>query len=221
VPNLFSINGAPINGSADNPIIVHIAVDSPLGAAAFSVFHDWSRLIPDYAVINYVMDVVGTETKRIPISSWQATLQTDRSNYLQAVVPACGDYISFLSSEVSPTFVIYREASFDGQVFIQEMSRSVLTSLSAARGAINYTATLSGYESVFVPLAPSDTTTRTLQDIQTVTTYNGGTRVRCGIDWFLRPGQNAIVDSEEFTVSYINYIVNETSAYMDVGASQL
>jgi len=221
VPNLFAVNTAHINGSADNPVIVRIAVGSPLSAPALSVFHDWSSLIPDYAVIQYLMDVVGTTTQRIPISSWQGTLQVDRSSYLQAVIPSCGQYLDFLNGQTSPDFVIYRRAEFDGQVFTQEMARSVLTSTSISRGATNHTATLSGYEANFITLAASTITTRTLEGIQTLTTYNGGMRARCSLDWFLRPGQKAIADGSEFTASYINYIVNETSAYMDVGASQL
>ena len=167
------------------------------------------------------MDVEGDTTQRIPISSWQGTLQVDRSNYLQAVVPACGEYLEFLNAQTEPDFVIYRRAEFDGKTFTQEIARSVVTSTSVARGTTNHTLTLTGYESTFVQLAPSDVTTRTLRDIQTITSYNGGVRVRCAVDWFLRPGQNAIVDGAEFTASYINYIVNETSAYMDVGASPL
>jgi hypothetical protein len=220
MPNLFAINTAPINGSADSPISARILVDAPLGSPRLSVFHDWTSLIPDYAVFNYLMDVVGTTTQRIPISSWQGTLQVDRSNFLQAVIPATGQYLDFLNAQVSPDFIIYRRATFDGEAFTQEMARSAVTAISVARGATNHTATLAGYESTFIPLAASALTTRTLKDIQTLTTYNGGIRARCAVDWFLRPGQNAIADGTEFTVNYINYIVNETSAYMDVGASQ-
>ena len=218
--NNFAINEAAINGSSGGSIQVRVSASSPLGSAKLSAFHDWSSVIPEDAVINYLMDIVGTTTERIPISSWQGTLQVDRASYLQAVIPACGQYLDFINAQTDPELVIYRRASFDGQSFTQEMARSVVTSTSVARGSTNYSATISGYESTFSALSESSVTTRTLNHVQSQTTYNEGIRVRCGIDWFLRPGQNAISDGNEFTVSYINYIGNDSGAYMDVGESQ-
>lgn len=50
------------------------------------------------------------------------------------------------------------------------------------------------------------------------TTSTGKTRARCDIDWFLRPGDTAVVDGENVTVSYINYYVPSIGdAYMDIG----
>lgn len=59
---------------------------------------------------------------------------------------------------------------------------------------------------------------RTLRDVRLITSSSGGTRVRCAIDWLLRPAQRAAVDGDEFVVAYINWYANGDDEFMDVGS---
>ena len=221
MPNLYSINSAEINGGGIVDLDLRVSMPSPLTPVDLTVFHDWSSIIPDSAQINYVMDIIGTATTRIPISSWQGTLQLNRSSFLQAVVPACEPYLATITAEIGSPFAIYRTATFDGLYFEQEIARSLIETPRTDRGPINYTCTIVGYESQFSTLTASATTDRVLTGVRSISTYNSGIRVRSNIDWFLKPGQKADANGNEFTVSYINFIVNGADAYMDLGESAL
>jgi len=154
----------------------------------------------------------------VPISSWQATLQTGAKNYVQGVVPAVADWIDAINDATE--FVITRAADTSVGRIEYEMARAPLEQISIARGPTNYTATLSGYSTAFAENEEPDAAyDRTLTGIRSTTTGTAATRVRCAIDWLLRPGQRAYYDEgASFVVSYINYYVPATGdAYMDVG----
>jgi hypothetical protein len=219
------INGAAINGAAINADSEMATVDgfasapSPLGATRALAYHDFTGLLGD-AVTTYVMDLTTPGgTVRVPISSWQATLQTGASNYVQCVVPAVAAWAATISEATE--FVISRRAAIpDGAPIEYEMARAPVQTISMDRGPTNYTGTLSGYSDAFAENeAPDATYDRTLTGIRSVTSGSVKTRVRCGIDWLLRPGQRAFYDGEaSIIVSYINYYVPAGSdAYMDVG----
>lgn len=206
------------------PALGFVAVPGPLGAPAVDVFHDFS-VAPEVAraTVYYACDVVdGAPVVRLPISSWQATLQTGRSNYLQAVVPAVADYVDALTGlSDAAEFVIYRGVRLDdGATIEQEMARAPVTA-RFDRGPVRYTCTLSGYSTGFVePEVPVEATDRGLEQVRSVSSGSGGLRVRCAVDWFLRPGQRAVVEGAPFVASYINYYVlmsGRGDAYMDVG----
>lgn len=188
-----------------------------LGSGRVMALHDFTGQIPGQA-LRYVMDLVTPSgAVRVPISSWQATLQVDQANYLQCVVPACQDWVEALNAATA--FRILRSARLaDGVVFEYLMADAPLDTLSTARGTANYTATLSGYSpGAAADAAPPEVTARALQDVRTITTQASGIRVRCAIDWLLRPAQIAIVDGTPFIVAYINYYVSDGDQYMDVG----
>jgi hypothetical protein len=86
-----------------------------------------------------------------------------------------------------------------------------------SQGAFNHTAVISGFSSDFIGSVTAGT--RALQEIRTLSnTVNGSTRLRCAIDWFLRPGQTVTGAEQTFTAEYINYYVTSGGqAYMDVG----
>ena len=86
-----------------------------------------------------------------------------------------------------------------------------------AQGTTNYTATLSGYIDAAPVLTWPPSSARTLLGARTVFTYTSGLRVRCAIDWLLQPGMSATYESTTFTVAFVQYFVNGTDAYMDVG----
>jgi len=200
------------------PVVTLCKAASPLGAALAKAFHDFTALLGD-TVTHYVMDLDTPDgAVRVPISSWQATLQTGAKNYVQGVVPAVADWIDAINDATE--FVITRAADTSVGRIEYEMARAPLEQISIARGPTNYTATLSGYSTAFAENEEPDAAyDRTLTGIRSTTTGTAATRVRCAIDWLLRPGQRAYYDEgASFVVSYINYYVPATGdAYMDVG----
>lgn len=223
----------------DGSLSVYIEADSPLGelqsltingVGGFiaqgdifgdfeaTAFHDFTAFI-DYAQpMRYVMDLETPDgLVRVPISSWQATLNVGRSGYGQAVIPNAGDYVDDLTAATE--FVVSRQMTlFSGTVVVQEMTRTPADYVTLAQGPNNYTATVYGYPAEW-PLVedPDVRYDRTLTGIRSMTVDSGGTRVRCAIDYLLKPGQRAYAGSTPIIVSYINYYVPGVDEYMDIG----
>lgn len=195
-----------------------VAVPTVLGSARPIAQHDFTGFIPDGQPLRYVMDLITPGGRvRAPISSWQATLQTEQANYLQCVVPACEPFVSAINA--ATRFEVLRKANLSNGLPIEYvMAAAPLDTVSTAQGTINFTATLSGYSPGLALVGtPPPSTNRVLQGVRTVFTQPGGIRVRCSIDWLLRPGQFAVLDGAPFLVSYINYYVTDGDQYMDVG----
>jgi hypothetical protein len=198
-----------------------VSLPGPLRAMQSIVLHDFSAIVNGLTPV-YVMDLYTDEggdprNVRIPISSWQATIQTGRQSYAQCVTPACEDYVDIINAGAS--FSVLRQATLpDGYVFEYQMFDSPISTTAIAQGTSNYTATISGY-STAVPEDedPPDAYLRTLVDIRTITSQASGVRVRCGIDWLLRPAWRAQANDDPFIVSYINYYASDGDQYMDVG----
>lgn len=212
-----SMMGAPA-ALGSFPVVVIAAAASMLGSARALGYHDFTGQI-GAAITRYVMDLTTPAgLVRVPISSWQATLQAGAKNYVQGVVPAVADWIDAINDATE--FVITRAADTSVGRIEYEMARAPLEQISIARGPTNYTATLSGYSTAFAENEEPDAAyDRTLTGIRSTTTGTAATRVRCAIDWLLRPGQRAYYgDGASFVVRYINYYVPATGdAYMDVG----
>jgi len=162
---------------------------------------------------------------KLPISSWQATLQIgERSSYVQCVVPAALQYFA----DIAAIGVGGKLAIIRGEIFPNgDQKESEVASVSVSdypyqRGPNRETVTLSGYGRLsFIEVdSASPGATRQLPGVQTITVQNG-VRVRCDVDWVIRPGMTAIADGVDFTVSYINYYVNQNQQFMDVGERTL
>ena len=195
------------------------AAPSPLGSPGTLAYHDFTGQLGD-AITRYVMDLTTPGgLVRVPISSWQATLQTGASNYVQCVIPAAADWSA--SIDAATAFTISRTAEPPGLPVIEyEMASAPLETVSVAQGQTNFTATLSGYSPAFaVDDAPPTAKNRTLAGVRSVTTTGGKVRVRCAIDWLLRPAMRAYLpDGSSFVVGYINYYQPQGfDSYMDVG----
>jgi hypothetical protein len=195
-----------------------VSLAGPLSANQKALaFHDFTTIVGD--VSHYVMDLIDVNevSTRLPISSWQATQQVERSNYLQCVIPAATEWVDALNAAVS--FVVYRRAILDDGFIVEyEMARSVVTEVRFDTGPTRSTCTLSGYEDGIAD--PGTTPTaydRTLTGVRLVSTSGAGLRVRCSIDWLLRPGHRAYVDGAPFIVGYMNLYATGTDSYMDVG----
>jgi hypothetical protein len=190
---------------------------SPLAAPVALAFHDFSAFVEGLRSF-YVMDLTTPGgVVRAPISSWQATLQTGSANYLQCVIPACEPFLEAINAATS--FSIYRRALLsDGTVLEYLMARAPVGNTALSRGTSNYTAVVDGYGAAIpADSNPSSSLNRPLRQVRTVFNQASGVRVRCGIDWLLRPAQRAVLESSTFVVSYINYYVTDGDEYMDVG----
>ena len=195
------------------------SLSSPIGSVSGYAQNDWASAInPITTSTYYAMEIQTSPAFRVPISSWQATVQTGRASYLQCVVPAAGQYAEAIiaASEAGAEMVIYRGALFEtlGMSLETELARAPIQTPRYDRGPTNSTMTLSGY----AQLTEGGMGSRTLQGVRSVSS-SPSIRVRSEVDWFLRPGQTVTVGEVEFVAGYINYIVGSDDQYMDVGES--
>lgn len=192
---------------------------SMLGVGQVLFWNDFEGTIEASAPVFYVADLVGPGgTVRVPISSWQATLQTDIQSYVQCVIPAVAPFVADIESATE--FVVYRRAKLRSGDYVEaEFARAPTQVVSLDGGPFNYTATVSGYtapsSSVENPPAEQD---RILSDVRLVSRNKNSVRVRCAVDWFLRPGMRALFGVESIIVSYVNYYCLSQDEYMDVGS---
>jgi hypothetical protein len=196
----------------------HAAAPSPLGAPMVLAWHDFTGLLGDQ-ITRYVMDLItpGGPPVRVPISSWQSTLQTDAMSYAQCVIPACTNWVTDIAAATE--FVVSRlGTTVGGSVIEYEMARAPTQSISLDRGSFNYTATISGYTAAVANVDdPSASLDRTMSGVRTISNSGSLTRARCDVDWLLRPGQRAWVDGVPIVVRYINFYVTDNDQYMDIG----
>lgn len=199
------------------PLFGHSAAPGPLGAAAVLATHDFTDVLGD-ATTRWVMDLITpTGTVRVPISSWQATLQSGSSSYVQCVIPACLAWVDAINAATE--FVIYRRADVPGTALTieYEMARSLAEQARFDQGPTRYTCTLSGYPDAFAAsLDPPVAYDRTLAGVRSISS-GSALRVRCAVDWLLRPGHRAYVGAAPLVVRYINYYAMDGDGYMDVG----
>ena len=191
----------------------------PLFPVHVTGFHDFTGLLGD-SITHYVMDLDTPDgAVRVPISSWQATLQTGASCYVQCVIPAVADWTDAINAATA--FAISRRAAVpDGAAIEYEMASAPVQTIALSRGPTNFTATISGYTDAFAEDDdPPAATDRTLAGVRSTSTTAGKIRARCSIDWTLRPAQRAIMpDASSFIVGYINYYKpGGNDEYMDVG----
>ena len=191
------------------------------GAIRAYTFNDWASMLdPLTTQAYYAMELVKTgETVRIPISSWQATLQLDRASYLQCVIPAAGEWADVIVDYAANDgqFVIYRGARFsDGGTQEAEMLRAPMQDIRIDEGPTRFTVTMAGYTHL---AAPEQVSARQLRNIRSRSSGNA-LRIRCDVDWFLRPGQQASDGTSTFTAGFMNVYATQTDEYMDVGDSR-
>lgn len=212
--------GAPAVLGTASRINCRMAAASPLGSGAVWGYTDPTLRAVD-APIRYVMDLTTPDgLVRIPISSWQATLQTDSQCYVQCVVPAAEQWVDEL--DAGTAFSVKRVLTLDdGSAVDLEMAAAPLGVLSIAQGARNFTATLAGYTDAYAANDdPPDVADRTLEGVQTVTTYTTGIRYRADIDLLARPGFRAFSGPDDeigFLIDYLNMYCTDGQQYMDIG----
>jgi len=197
-----------------------VTVDVAEGDDTLEVFaeHDWiSATVRSTASLIYecVLETDGFADLLVPISSWQATLQIGRKSYVQVVMPAFSGQLSDLidRKNAGGEVVVYRVARFGVVENRVEMARAPIGEVRLDQGSTNKTITVSGYAQLEAPESPTVVALTSVRSLN----ISSGVRVRCAVDWSLRPGDTAEAVGQSFTASYINYYVMTSDQYMDVG----
>jgi hypothetical protein len=201
----------------DNIVGARIGIETILGSPAILGYFDLAPYVADKPPTRFVMDLVTPDGfVRIPISSWQATLQTGAAQYLTCVIPSPEQWVDAIG--VATEFRIAGIIELlSGATTEYALASAPLQTVQYAQGGTNYSATISGYTPAPVDVSWPTTTDRALRGIQTLFTSSSGRRVRCSVDWSLRPGQRAVLEGIPFVVRFINYSISEGGQSMDVG----
>lgn len=214
-----------VDSPLDSPALVarqtatKIAVDSPLGAVSMLGWADPSGEVVSTPA-RYALDLITPDGNvRVPMSSWQATRQTDAAQYAQAVVPSPGSLVDTITEATE--FRILRVLQLgDGNSVEIVVAQAPIDSVQYARGSTNYSATLSGYSDAAIGATWPAGTARTLTGIRAIFSTATTMRVRCSIDWLLNPGQSAVADGAPFVTSYVNLYCADGDAFMEVGSRE-
>jgi hypothetical protein len=203
---------------------VRASAPSPLGSPAVLGFADWTGLTTGLEITPFLLDLVTPSgTVRVPMSSWQATLQVENQCFASAVIPSCAEWIDTLDQATE--FRISRRVTLtNGTTIENPLVTCPLDTLQIDQGPTNHTATVSGYFDAFAEVTdPYEEFDRTLQGVRSISTYASGVRLRCALDYLLLPGMRAHYgDASSLIVAYLNTYVRQSGrspqAYMDVGS---
>jgi len=215
VLNGHALNGAPLNGTAGANLI-SATIAGGAEPVAGTLYHNFAGAIVDGQPLRYVCDLTGDPPLRLPISSWQATVQRGRASFVQAVVPGVGDYVDEIEARLGGEIVISRVAALrNGLTLEHELARGALSDFRRSRGPTRHTGTLAGYGD---PVEAPGGQTVTLQDVRSIEVQPQTVRARAAVDWLLRPGDTAVAGDQSFEVAYANYYVTGADSYMDAGS---
>jgi hypothetical protein len=206
----------------EQPPFGMLAVPGPLGTPAPLLLHDFSaafavgRVVP--RIRGYLVGAFGVLC--VPISSCQGTLRLGDDGYLQMVVPNARAYQDALLATES--FYVTMAGVFGGLPTESILAAADLTGggVSLAFGGFSQSATISGRPAAYVGPTEGNGLRRELTGVRAVFATLASRRVRCDVDWLLRPGYTAVADGAEFNVDYLNfYWQAEGDVFMDVGDS--
>ena len=197
---------------------------SPAGTPSLLGWIDW----PDAINQNldrqfYICELrkTGINSVRVPMMYLQATLNSRRSNFLSVVLPSDDSFIPLITERLGGTFAVIRGVlKSGGTVREVEMFEAPISLPGRSIGPTSSSIPLSGYTPAYVPTGALAGITRRLQHIRTITT-GVETRIRCAVDWWLKPGMIADTGTFTFEVGYINYYVTDNDAYCDIGAAPI
>lgn len=203
-----------------NPVVASMDAVFPIRFQA-AAFQDWvSKLPPTQIQEVYRLVLTGAQDGLDDlyiggISSWQATNQAGtRSAYVQAVIPAANQYVADIEARPNGELVIQKGYKFtNGQVQFEEILRAAFDDARPDQGRASLTLTVSGY----MRGKPFSVGSRVLSGIRSTSAPNGKRRVICDIDLFLQPGMTVTALNDSFQADYINYYVNETDKFCEVG----
>ncbi len=194
----------------------------PLGAALVVGYTDYTEKLDRRAATSFVVDFVTPDgVVRVPVSSWQATLQTEGKGYAQCVVPGAFELMNLIQDATE--FVVSQVLQdTNGGRFEVEMVRAPSSTFSVSNSANKYTTVVSGYfDAVLVSENPDALYDRVLTGVEQVFTSGITIRVRCKLDPVVVPGIRAYYGEVPFIVTYVNHYVDAAGAsmFMDVGGN--
>jgi hypothetical protein len=194
--------------------VARASAAGPLGLAGVRGFHDFSAQVADLAPRYSLKLTTPDGTVTIPISSWQAALKTGGNNQVQAVVPACAPYVAQIAA--ATLFEVYRVGSYQGGEIAYQMASAPPGQVRFSQSPTSQVAFISGFSPAFADAGLPDSLDRTLADVRSVFVEPSGTRLRCAVDWLLRPGMRAVYGDVTFDVGAVTYFVADGDQYMDV-----
>lgn len=189
--------------------------------AQFRLYQDWLASLPKVQLQElYRLVITGAPDSLDDliiggISSWQATNQAgSRSSYVQAVIPAADRYLADITDRPNGELVIQKGYKLSsGEIRFEEIIRARFDEARPDEGRSSLTLTVSGYMSGKLV----STGARTLTGIRRTSKPNGKRRVTCDIDLFLQPGMTVTALGESFKADFINYYVNQSDKFCEVG----
>lgn len=196
---------------------ISLSLPSVLRLPSIQVFTDYTVNAPSADRYYAELETQATgEILRLSISSWQATIQLDRADFLQVVVPGLSDdLMQQVLAQIDlgdQHLSVYRKA---GNI-LRRMVRVDLDAWYQNEGPRRATLTLSGYGRDVIYEVPLSS--RNVTGVRTLMQSSRGSSVRCNIDWLLEPGMEAVLPSGAIIqVSYINYYVSISEAWMQIG----
>jgi hypothetical protein len=205
--------------------IAWLSVASPLdlvSAPAVAVDNDYNDLLdgqPTYAVMDLVMD--DDSLVRVPISSFQATLQLDSQCYLRCAIPSPAAYLDDVNAAVSFRVTLLTTSRRTGEVVSKVVATAPVETVQSDQGGTNYTAQVSGYFAAYPALATQLAGFyRPQRHVQIVSTQPNTQRLRTAFDWVLIPGQVATFadGNGSITVAYQNIYMTDGAFYQDIGS---
>lgn len=166
----------------------------------------------------WIAEISGTPAFRVPLSSFVVYRQSVEQQYVQCVIPNPADYADDIAAAYGvETLTIARLDLINGTEIKTPLASAVLSNSSDAEGPTNRSITIYGYgDPSSVPVSPDNIT---IDNASIKTTTDGKIRIRARINYMVIPGDIVTVGSDSFTADYINYIVNPTQAYCDIGDS--
>lgn len=161
----------------------------------------------DPRVFTFSLSAPGYSAVTIPISSFSTRIRSGDPTYLQVVIPG-EDYADEIADRTTGGVMVLRMGfSRAGSIILTETVATVdLEDVSLEEGSKKKTITLTGHRT-----ETFSAKTVTLAGASYQKTLNGALRVRCTPDLYLRPGDTAQVNDEEFTVDSISWSVSMAS----------
>ncbi|HMN55657.1 MAG TPA: hypothetical protein PKE15_00285 [Ottowia sp.] len=218
------VSSAPALGApsllAANRRAALASVPLPLGAPRLLLATNYMWMIGDEPVLSH-MDLImeDASTLRVPISSWQTTLQRDGQCYLSCAIPAPAAYLDAIGDAVSFSVSVSTTLR-DGTPILKRVATAPVQRVQSDRGGTNYTAQISGYFAAYVPPEdePPEAAHRAQRGVRSVSIQPNSMRMRCALDFGLLPGDVATFDGGSFVVAYKNVYATDTDLYQDIGS---
>jgi hypothetical protein len=177
---------------------------------------EWVRNNENKAIKRYLFTLTGSpdskEDVEIPISSFQGRKRTGYDTYMSITIPGIS-YASDIADRPNGEMVLCLAYEIDGQIELQEeFLRVDLTKVTDYQGSRSRNIVLQGYKRYSYANARI-----TLYDPIYKSIDGGRILYRFSkIDPFINPSDTCVVDTDEFTVDYVNYYVTTSISQMEV-----